>query len=427
MTARAIRVLWTANIVLPAVAEELGLEQTPFGGWLSQMTRLLANRPDFEVGVAMRAPVPGFRRVERDGVSYFAVPESAANRFDVRQEDCERVLREFAPDILHAEGCEMAYTRRFLASWAGPRLLSLQGVINGYEPYELGRLPIAAMLNPVRPRRMLIAIALLINKQFRFNPRLKGEREAIGMVEHVMGRTLWDRAQAQAINPRAIYHHCSRVLRDPFYQKSWSLEQSEHCSIFIGNAASPRKGAHIALRAVAMLRESYPSVRVYIAGESPAEMSGSFLRRQLGYPAYLRELISDLGIASHVCFTGLLDGPAMADRMCRSRVFLLPSLIENSPNTLGEAMLMGMPVVSAYAGGVPSMASDEEDALLYRADDPAMLAHQLHRLFDSPHLCERMSLAARERASRTHDRDSNLDALLRAYDQIMADAGGGKG
>ena len=97
----------------------------------------------------------------------------------------------------------------------------------------------------------------------------------------------------------------------------------------------------------------------------------------------------------------------------------MSSIIENSPNTLGEAMMVGTPSVSAFTGGVPSMASDEVDVLMYRADDPAMLAMQIKRLFDDPALCDRLSGAARERARRTHDPEANVQALVDAYRRIV--------
>ena len=177
MTDTPVTVLWTANIVVPVVAQDLSLPEIALGGWLSTTTERLARQPGFRVGVAMRAPVKTLQRVEKGGITYFAMPQRRANGYDVAQADVDRVLGEFAPDILHAEGTEMAYTRRMLRSWRGRKLVSLQGVINGHVPYNLGRLPLSAMLNPLRPRRMAVALALLANKRLRFLPRLKAERE----------------------------------------------------------------------------------------------------------------------------------------------------------------------------------------------------------------------------------------------------------
>ena len=412
MRDRPIRVLWVVNVVLPAVADQLGCPRTPFGGWLSTMIQRLSRLDGLQLGVAMRAPVSELRTVEHEGVKYFALPQRKIDSFDVSQSDCESVIAMFAPDLLHAEGSEMAYTRRFLKTWTGPKLLSMQGVINGYEPYELGRLPIARMLLSMRPRQALPAAALLLNKHARFLPRLRVERETLGMVQHIVGRTPWDRAQAYAHNPNAQYHSCSRILRDHFYARNWQLEACEPRSVFIGNASSPRKGAHFAVMAIAQLRNEYPDVKLYVAGERPGR---SRLKALIGYPAYLLDLISRLRITDCVEFVGLLPGEAMADRICRSHVFLLPSLIENSPNTLGEAMVMGVPCVAAYSGGVPGMARDEREVLMYRPDDPRMLAFQVKRLFDSPDLCRSLSAEAAERARRTHDPQANVHALVAAY------------
>jgi len=112
----------------------------------------------------------------------------------------------------------------------------------------------------------------------------------------------------------------------------------------------------------------------------------------------------------------------MVRLMEQSHVFVMSSIIENSPNTLGEAMMVGTPSVSSFTGGVPSMASDEVDVLMYRADDPAMLAVQIKRLFDDPALAGRLSASARTRARRTHDPDANVQALVTAYDRISASA-----
>ncbi|MCZ6828291.1 MAG: glycosyltransferase [Gammaproteobacteria bacterium] len=416
-----LKILWLVNIVLPAVAEDFGCERTPFGGWLTLMTERLSKLPGYDIGIAMRAPVAKLESREKDGIRYYAVPQSSTDRFDISQQDCDAVLAGFCPDILHAEGSEMAYTRRFLRSWDGLKLLSLQGVINGYEAYELGRLPIGAMLVSLDPREVLTALALLFRKRFQFNPRLALEKQTLGMVDHIMGRTQWDRAHAYALNPHASYHHCGRILRKEFHQRLWTRSDVEDHSIFIGSAGSARKGAHIALRALAQLRESFPGTRLYIAGDSPASVPRWSAKRYVGYPAYLTRLIEQLDLTEHVIFTGLLSAAEMAQRMQRSHVFNLPSLIENSPNTLGEAMLMGVPSIAAYAGGVTSMAADEEEVLLYRADDPALLAWQVKRLFDDDALCARLSAAARARANRTHDANKNVTAQVAVYEQIISD------
>lgn len=412
------RILWVVNIPLPAASKALGLPDSPFGGWLSTMTQRLGRMADVRLGVAMRAPVQQLQSAEVDGIHYYALPRTGKDGFDARPQDCAEVLADFRPALVHAEGSEMAYTRRMLQAWSGPCLLSLQGVINGYEPFELGALRPARVFASLRPRQMLAMGALMINKRLRFVPRLRGERETIAIADHIMGRTPWDRAHAWALNPHAHYHHCSRTLRAPFYSKRWTLAACDRHTIFAGNAASPRKGAHLLLDALVLLRREYPRARLVFAGERPG-MNVSPIKRWAGYSAYLKDRIDQLGLAPHVEFTGILDANDMAERMVDCHVYAMASVIENSPNTLGEAMMVGMPCVSAYAGGAPGMARDEVEALLYRAEDPVPLAYQIKRFFDSDALCQQLGHAAHERASHTHDPEANLQDLLRAYHEIL--------
>lgn len=382
------------------------------------MLRQLVQVPGLEIGVAMRSPVGRLGSERIEGIRYFAMPQSRTDPFDVSEEDCHTVLREFNPDLLHAEGSEMAYTRRFLRNWTGRKILSLQGVINGYEPYELGRLRIGQMIASLRVRDAVTAAVLLMNKRLRFDPRLPVEAATIQSVDAVLGRTLWDRAHAYALNPRARYFSCNRVLRSEFYDRQWNSRERKQFSLFMGNAAAPRKGAHILVRAVAALKEEYPEIRLCIAGDPPIRTGRDRWKGVVGYGGYLLRLIRRLGIEQRVEFLGTLGANEMAERMRLSHVAVVSSLIENSPNTLAEAMMMGVPAVAAFAGGVPSMAADEVDALFYRPDDWQYLAYQIKRLFDDEALCERLSQAAQRRARVTHDPQRNLQLLLDAYRSV---------
>ena len=100
-------------------------------------------------------------------------------------------------------------------------------------------------------------------------------------------------------------------------------------------------------------------------------------------------------------------------------MYVLTSLIENSPNTLGEAMILGMPCVSAYTGGASEMAIDEKECLFYRANDPKLLAWQVKRIFDDDGLAQKLGDSARKHALTTHDPEKNRDALLAAYEDIL--------
>ena len=85
----------------------------------------------------------------------------------------------------------------------------------------------------------------------------------------------------------------------------------------------------------------------------------------------------------------------MKERFLLSSVFVCPSVLENSPNTVGEAMLLGVPVVASDGGGIPDMVTDGQTGLLIPAGDSAALAKAISRIWDEQEDGEGLTLAQR--------------------------------
>ena len=65
------------------------------------------------------------------------------------------------------------------------------------------------------------------------------------------------------------------------------------------------------------------------------------------------------------------------------------------------------------------MATDGENALFYRNDDPALLAWNIKRIFDDDDLALRLSANGRKQARITHDADINAKTLYNIYQEIL--------
>ena len=100
-------------------------------------------------------------------------------------------------------------------------------------------------------------------------------------------------------------------------------------------------------------------------------------------------------------FLGERPKDEVAELMREANLFVLPSLAENLPVVLIEAMASGLPAVATRVGGVPEML-DAQDGELVDPGDPAALAGAIRtaaaREFDSPAMAaraaERYSYAA---------------------------------
>jgi glycosyltransferase involved in cell wall biosynthesis len=128
-----------------------------------------------------------------------------------------------------------------------------------------------------------------------------------------------------------------------------------------------------AIRAFQQVQHVLPHARLTIAGSGPEAAS-------------LQALVTALGLDKYVTFTGRLDRDAMARLFRDADVMLNPSLADNMPNSVLEAMASGVPVVSTNVGGVPYLVEDGKTALLVPAADPPALASATLRLLQDEQL-----------------------------------------
>lgn len=132
-----------------------------------------------------------------------------------------------------------------------------------------------------------------------------------------------------------------------------------------------------AIRAFLTVHRKYPDATLTIAGSGP-----------LADP--LRKLADSLGLAGVVKFTGHLDREAMARAYQNADIAINPSLIDNMPNSVLEALASGVPVVSTDVGGVPYIVNDGQTALLVPPNSPDAMAEAILKLMDSSVLPEQL-------------------------------------
>ena len=413
-----MKIMWVTAQVLPLVADDLKIKKNGFGGWVMNMLNELKTVDDIELSVVMVSnKVTSVLKTTHEKIICYVAPEYLTK--DISELDRDSIVKDFSPDIIHIEGNEFGIHNSFSKLKNIPVLLSLQGILSGYEQYQYGEIPIADYLFSPKSGNMISAWILYLRKHLLFNKRISVEEELIKNVKFISGRPFWDRAHSYWINPEAKYFSCNRILRPIFYKQDWNLEQSEKHTVFVGNGYSPLKGLHNVIMAATLLVREYPDLKIYVAGESPIVVKKGFSLHRLGYSNFIKKLIKKYHLENVIVFTGALLGDEMVKCMKKCHLYCLPSLIENSPNTLGEAMMIGMPCVSAYTGGASEMAIDEEECLFYRANDPKLLAWQIRRVFNDDELAKKLGEKAQIHAKKTHDPKSNRDALLQAYYSIL--------
>lgn len=386
------------------------------------MAAQLKTYPDIELTVACKIEKKYQFNDVVDGVQYISLGYDGKTTLAELEKQCSQIIDAVKPDLIQVEGTEFLHAKAMLNAGNAkgiPTVVSLQGILNGQYQYQCGQLQIDDMMFSRSIKNIFTAWILHLRKTRWFKPRMKTERETIAKARYLIGRTTWDRAHAYALNPNAKYYSCNRILREPFYQKEWKLDKIERHSIYVGNGYYALKGVQYVIEALPQLIREYPDIKVYVAGVKPFVENDKRPFYKKGYGLYLEKRIKDLGVDDHVIFTGPLQAEEVAEKLSKVHAYVLCSAIENSPNTLGEAMCIGTPCVASYVGGVPDMATDGENALFYRNDDPALLAWNLKRIFDDDDLALKLSENGRKRALITHDPKKNAEQLIENYKTIL--------
>ena len=419
-----MRILWLCNMIPPAVASDLGMKASDKEGWVLGALNALSGEPEYELAVAF--PVPrahdGYRG--KDGkVGFFGFYEDTGRpeAYDpVLPYRLKSIVDEFEPEVVHVFGTEYPHTLAMCEVFRedpGRVLIGLQGIVDACREHYLDGLP-DRVVNRVTFRDLLKRDSLKQQKK-KFALRADNEAKALKLAANVTGRTPFDKEASLTVNPGLKYHFMNETLRSGFYELPSEKPIKEPYSIFISQGNYPIKGAHYMIEALALLKKEFPSARLIIAGDNITKHATLKERIKLSsYGKYLLELIERYSLRECVVFTGSLNASAFRERMLRSTVYVCPSTIENSPNSLGEAMLLKVPCVAARVGGIPGIFDDGRDGILYEPDNIAALAEAVASVWRDPDKAEEYTDHAREHALMTHDPGENLKRLKEIYRSI---------
>ncbi len=412
-----MKILWIVNFSMPAVQRKQNLPIPQSGWWLDTISQKLKALPDAKLYILSLVQGKGNGYIgEIDDVFYRVIPIDYKDRQIqpssgfIRQ--MQGLLEEISPDIVHLQGSEFAIGIPFLQQKKIPVVVSIQGLISeivkkdySYPELDFGFSFLDCMVEKIR--------------HFKNKNRAKSEIWQLKHTDYVIGRTLWDRTHTYFYNKNATYFYLQECIRESFVSHAWEISKTEPYTIFCaGGLASPLKGFHKIVEAASLLKDEFPNLKLKVCGNFRQN-------EKIGYHHYLKKWIHKLGMEEHIEFLGALDEKAMCETFLQSRMYVMGSSMENSSNTLGEAMCLGVPAVVPFVGGVPSLASDERETLFYRFEDTQALAYQIRRIFLDDLLAEKLSQNARERAQKQYATENLAEDLVKIYQKILEETSNG--
>lgn len=409
-----MKILWFANT--PCGASERLNPSSQGGGWLSALETQLISSSEVELHVCFQwnIDIPSFSIA---GVTYHPLRKMRMREVFLGKilggsfrraavDSYAAVVSLVKPDLIHVHGSEEGFG--LLQSVTDiPVVISIQGLLSNYIfKYFSGISPFRFLVNERLKNHIMLKSVLTTYLIFRANANR--ERKILSMTKHVIGRTQWDRRSAAVLAKNAQYHHGDEILRAPFYERVWSRKNfSSPLRIVTVSSSATYKGFETILQVSRILREQVGINFTWsVVGLSTDDTVVNIVNKWLG-------------VQEEVQLMGTCTGNVLRDILLNSDIFCQVSHIENSPNSLCEAMLIGMPIVASFAGGTDSMLDAQKEGILVQDGDPIAMAGAILKLSSDFEWAAKLGQAARIRAMARHNPDQIGNKLLSTYRRIL--------
>ncbi len=331
------------------------------------------------------------------------------------------IIQSFKPDLIHVHGTELNMGQISHHVSDIPVVISIQGILTECYPVSTNRLTKSDM-RPFRTLKNIIGRGGLyaMERSWKHGSETY-ELDIIKSNRYFICRTKWDKSFIKKHNPQACIFHGEEILRSAFYKNAgkWSPDKCIPHRIFTTAGFNPIKGLHHAIRVLAEVKEHWPDVSMVIPGTASHVFSYRGLKQRIigeEYVGYCNHLIDEYRVRENVIFLPYLDDAGMAAQLLQANVFLSATSVDNSPNALGESMMIGVPAVINPVGGVPSIIVDKMNGILSTLDQ---LAYSVNEIFQNCELAKKLSRGAYETALKRHDREATRRQYLDIYQNII--------
>ena len=418
-----MKVLWFS--LSPCGSLRRNQEQRVIQGWMISLEDEVKKNPNIELSVAFFSETEG-KPYDFDGVRYYPMylpkASSKIGRVLERYKSMEsidtkmlpvmlEVVKKAHPDLIHIHGTEQRFG--LIQDYVKdiPIIFSIQGLIAPYSEKFYSGFPDKDISRYESFSDKFRKVSYRDEyKSFEF--RAKREVCYLNKAKYIFGRTFWDRDITGLLNFNRKYYVVDEILRSPFYQTQWNKNSfSKGCFKIVSTISGGiYKGYEMVLKTAALLKKNTKlSFEWVIAGYDEKSKWVHIAEK------FTKINSSDVNIK----LMGRLDADRLAATLVGSDVYVHVSHIENSPNSVCEAMLLGMPVIASYSGGTGSMLENEKEGILVQDGDPYVYAGAIIDVYSHFDKAKFYGDNARKRAIVRHDPVRISNELIKNYHSII--------
>lgn len=388
-------------------------------GWVGSIIKHLKDIPNVSIGYVYNGKKWEINDV--NDIKYYSIPQKEnsfsekmnlflggnwkkveIDSWDYYKQFFKEIVDNFQPDILHIFGSEDIFGLVSLVT-SKPIVLHIQGILN---PYLTAYMPPGfswhtynVILHPSKFYSQVMTHVQWKRQSFR-------EVKILQTINNYIGRTEWDKRVTYIYNPNSNYYLGNEILRDEFYSCETKRNIPQKLTI-ISTISSPLyKGLDVVLKTAYILKEL---LKLDFDWKVYGNINPQFVESQIE--------ICHFDVNVSIC--GVAKPKELREVILNSTVYVHPSYIDNSPNSLCEAQILGCSVIATNVGGVSSMVKDGVNGFLVPANDPYQLAFMVNNLFKDKKLNVSVGSEAQKEAWDRHNPHKIISNLLRVYETIL--------
>lgn len=370
-----MKVLWFANTPCGA-AEKLNLKLNT-GGWLKSLEEELVKIKNLDLSICFYwdKKIDPFRLKKTiyypifqpgNGSKIKRLYKRALRQDDDNNEISQllKIIESVNPDIIHIHGTENNYGL-IQGHTKIPVVISIQGILSAYTEKFFSGIPLttAYWYEYILPKLLFKSVMYTYDNLYRSAIR---ERNILSMTKYIIGRTDWDKRITNMLAPSSHYYVNNEILRNSFYGNTWQKSEFDTpLQLVTIMSDGLYKGLETIVKTSIILSErKIINFKWVIIGQSKSSYMVKLVER------WLKVDFEELNIE----LIGSRTEKEIVDTLIESNIYCQVSHIENSPNSLCEAMLLGVPSIATFAGGTDSILENKKEGILIQEGDPYSLA-----------------------------------------------------
>ena len=156
------------------------------------------------------------------------------------------------------------------------------------------------------------------------------------------------------------------------YLNKFLEDENENKRVIFVGRLDLQKGVEYLIRSIPNVFANFPKVSFFILGNGRLE-------------DYLKKLVKILSIENHVIFLNMIPIEEMPDFYSSAEILCLPSIHEDFPLSIVEALSIGLIIVASKTGGIPEVIKEDENVYLFEPKNIKELSLKLLKALNLPH------------------------------------------